>query len=34
MSAAEESKLKGGVPVELAKVEEKARKKASKISFS
>jgi predicted dehydrogenase len=34
MAAADESKAKNGAPVELAKVEEKARKKASKISFS
>ncbi len=34
MAAADESKLKGGVPVSMARVLEKARKKADKITFS
>jgi hypothetical protein len=34
MAAADESKLKGGVPVAMNKVLEKARKKAEKITFS
>jgi len=34
MTAADESKMKGGVPVEMAKVLEKAQKKTAKISFS
>jgi len=34
MAAADESKLKGGIPVQMEKVMEKARKKAEKISFS
>jgi hypothetical protein len=34
MAAADESKLKGGVPVAMDKVMEKARKKAEKITFS
>ncbi len=33
MAAADESKLKGGIPVETEKVLEKARKKAMKIKF-
>ena len=34
MAAAEESKLKGGIPVDTEKVLQKAKKKAAKISFS
>ena len=33
MAAAEESKLKGGIPVQTQKVLEKAKKKAAKINF-
>jgi predicted dehydrogenase len=33
MAAADESKMKGGIPVEMNKVLEKARKKAVKIKF-
>ena len=34
MAAAEESKIKGGIPVDTEKVLQKAKKKAAKISFS
>ena len=34
MAAAEESKIRGGIPVETGKVYEKARKQASKIKFA
>jgi len=34
MAAADESKIKGGIPVETEKMLEKAAKKASKLRFS
>ena len=34
MAASDESKLKGGIPVEMEKILEKAQKKATKISFT
>jgi len=34
MAAADESKVKGGIPVEMGKVLEKAKKKAEKINFT
>ena len=34
MAAAEESKIRGGIPVDTEKVLQKAKKKAAKISFS